>query len=269
MSDIPSSTQKITTEETQFRSPVSESLLQRIGGAINGILDKNFKVSDHTSSGSFVVPTGVLWVNAIVVGGGGGGGAGGIQSPTGGGGGGGGGGVNPVYGGFATIPGETLTLTVGAAGIGVANSPGTVGSSSKVLRSSTVLLNCRGGAAGQNGAMTVAGAGGSADYNSDGLLVGGGIGGDGPTGNGTAGGAGLYGVGGLGGTGGSGVAGAGGGGGAGLGSGGLGGGAPGGGSAPGSVAPGNGGGGGGGAGGTSGNGIGGDGGVGRIIIVYF
>lgn len=40
MSDLPDASAKIQTEGAQFRAPVSESLIQAVGGAINFILDK-------------------------------------------------------------------------------------------------------------------------------------------------------------------------------------------------------------------------------------
>lgn len=39
MSDIPSLARRIQTQETDFRSPVSESTMQKVGGSINFILD--------------------------------------------------------------------------------------------------------------------------------------------------------------------------------------------------------------------------------------
>lgn len=39
MADLPSIASRIQTEETEFRAPVSESLMERVGGSINFILD--------------------------------------------------------------------------------------------------------------------------------------------------------------------------------------------------------------------------------------
>lgn len=47
MSDIPSANQKIQIEATQYRGPVSESLLQTVGGSVNYALDQ---VASNASS---------------------------------------------------------------------------------------------------------------------------------------------------------------------------------------------------------------------------
>lgn len=71
-----------------------------------------------TSSGTWIVPAGVnlIWVDAV--GGGGGGGGGHASFTTGGGGGGGPSGVYCIQQELPVVPGETLTITVGAAGAG-------------------------------------------------------------------------------------------------------------------------------------------------------
>ena len=54
MSDLPSTNAKIQTEETTYRSPVSETLLQRVGSSINYALDG---VASNASSISSVSGT--------------------------------------------------------------------------------------------------------------------------------------------------------------------------------------------------------------------
>lgn len=134
----------------------------------------------YTSSGSLVVPTGVTRISVLGCGGGGGGGgAGGGSSGTGGSGGGGGSGAPVDLVSFTVVPGDTLTVTIGAGGAG-----GTAGIAG------TKGLN------GSNGAATTITGTGVDIY-----LSGGGFGGGGTSNNGvpsdTAQGSGLVGARGL------------------------------------------------------------------------
>ncbi len=123
-------------------------------------------ITNVTATGTFVVPTGVTYVNVLCLGGGGGGSGG----QTGGGfdGGGGGGAVTPVFATLAVTPGETLTVNVGAGGLaGGINADGGAGGTSSVLRSTARLVFCSGGAAG-----TLAAGGAAAAFGAFGNQVG-------------------------------------------------------------------------------------------------
>ena len=101
------------------------------------------------SSGSFswTVPAGVTFISAVAVGGGGGGG--GANSGNIGPQGGSGGGLS-YQNDIAVTPGETLTIVVGAAGNGGnIGASGGNGGDSEIRRSSTVLLEARGGVGGR------------------------------------------------------------------------------------------------------------------------
>lgn len=243
--------------------------------------DARIKSQDFTSNATWVVPTGVTRIFALVVGGGGGGGGGaGFNGSSGiSGGAGGGGGVLPVFSSIAVTPGETLTMNVGSggaggpgAGLNTAGSGGSNGVESSIYRSGTLLLQCAGGIGGA-GSPSGGGAGGGGDgsYFPSGMRVGGGSGGS-PQVSGAVGTASFYGSGGGAGWGGASAGGGGGGGGAGFGNGGAGGsGQVGTSGLPGS-AGGTGAGGGGGSGGSSVGAVGGTGGAGggglvRIIWI--
>lgn len=212
-------------------------------------------VATFTSSGTWVCPAGVTYVNLQVQGAGGGGAGGGLVDHFGGGG--GGAGALTTATSVAVVPGTSYTVTIGAAGAGAtatlgAGNNGSSGGTSSIVISST--YSAVGGSGGD----------GSGSGNVNGGIIGGGAGGAG-TFNGTTGtGAGSF-AGGLGGTA-SGADGGGGGGGASnFGHGGNGG--------NGAVAGNNGvlgagGGGGGGGGGGLGT-IGGDGGSGYITITMY
>jgi len=163
---------------------------------------------------SFTVPDGVKRISAVTIGGGGGG-AGGESGRNDGVTGGAGGGL--AYGTFAVTPGETLTITVGAAGTGGgAENNGGTGGNSSISRGATVLLQ---GGGGQGGAArsTSTRTGGTSTGTA---RIGGGSGGNSggnsaDTGSGGGGAGGYSGNGGAGGTTGAGSNGAGGGGGGG------------------------------------------------------
>ncbi len=59
MSNLASSIVKIQSEETTFRGPVSESLLQKIGGSINGLADLA-AITRSSSTGTFSNTGGAL-----------------------------------------------------------------------------------------------------------------------------------------------------------------------------------------------------------------
>lgn len=113
-----------------------------------------------TSSTTFVVPpdVGLLWFDACAGGGGGGGGYDGE-----GGGGGGGGTAAPAFCQvpFPVVPGETLTLTVGAGGAGGAKgSNGTEGGYTSLTGLLRYFVAHR-GVSGGNGTVAAGGAGGN------------------------------------------------------------------------------------------------------------
>jgi hypothetical protein len=104
---------KIKVEETSFDGSVSESLMQRIGGNINRLIDEKKRTIIHamTTSGtrSWVCPQEVYEINVTCVGGGGGGVTSGTLRVGGGGGG--------IISGIAkVVPGTTYSFTVGAGG---------------------------------------------------------------------------------------------------------------------------------------------------------
>jgi hypothetical protein len=114
-----------------------------------------------TSSGTFTIPTGITAVKVTVVGGGGAGGGG---SAGGGGGGGGGSAIKYLT---SLTPGNTLTVTVGAAGGTSSVASGT---------QSITTVSATGGSAGTVGSVNTAAAGGAGGVGSNGDLN---IGGDG------------------------------------------------------------------------------------------
>jgi hypothetical protein len=166
-----------------------------------------------TSSSSFVVPANVKQISAVVVGGGGGGGGNDDSDETGGGGGGG----ALAYNTFAVTPGETLTITVGAAGTGGnASGAGGAGGQSNIQRAGVNLVAANGGSGGAHRGN--GGAGGTVSVGTGGSGGTGGAGSDRSSNNG-GGGGGAGGYSGNGGAGGggtsSGASGSGGGGGGG------------------------------------------------------
>ena len=166
-----------------------------------------------TSNGTFTVPTGVTQVSAVVVGGGGGG-AGSDGDRNEGNVGGGGGGL--AYGTFTVTPGESLTVTVGAAGAaGPSGDDGGAGGTTTIARGATTLLSGGGGQGGQERETAARAGGTSGGTERDGGGTGGSSGSatDDNSGSGGGGAAGYSGNGGAGGSnGGSGSAGSGGGG---------------------------------------------------------
>jgi len=155
-----------------------------------------------TTSGNFIVPFGVTQVSAVTVGGGGASGSS-LNGPDNAGGGGGGGGL--AYGTFSVIPGETLTVSVGAGGSKslFVGGDGSSGGTTIISRGATILLSGGGGGGGKYSSLGGGVGGSSGGTERDG----GGSGGDGgsPTDNaGGGGGGGAAGYGGDGGDGGTG-----------------------------------------------------------------
>lgn len=118
MSDIADDQNPIQSEPAQFRAPVSEFLIQGIGGAINFLLSLGFRFSSFAASGNFTVPAGITQV--ILFGwGAGGGGSGGNGSGSNGG--------NGAGWGFRVVtvtPAAVIAVTIGAggtAGVGTGN----------------------------------------------------------------------------------------------------------------------------------------------------
>lgn len=164
-------------------------------GNINSVsVFAQIKSQEFLIPGSFLVPntTNIM----VLICGGGGGGGGGASANTGGGG--GGGGVSPIVGTIPVTPGQILAVSVPlAAGGGTAGVAGTNGGIAKLTvgSSSTVLIQCYGGAGGSPASGASAGNGGDGGYFSAALRVGGG--GGGAAGGGNVGGDGFYAVGGA------------------------------------------------------------------------
>ncbi len=119
------------------------------------------QITTYTTAGTFVVPTNVTQILIATLGGGGGGG-GGSGSGAGASQAGGGGGGEGVTGGsrwIAVTPGETLTITPGAAGaagtgatgLNVAGGAGGAGGNSTISRGATVIATGLGGRGGGGG----------------------------------------------------------------------------------------------------------------------
>lgn len=123
--------------------------------------------SVFTANGTFVVPANVtkIWVSAVAGGGGGAGGGGTVGSSGnvgGGGGGGGGAGQSTIKQPISVTPGDSLSITIGAAGVGGAGGAntgasganGTTGGNTVLTdsTSATTLLTLAGGGGGGGGA---------------------------------------------------------------------------------------------------------------------
>lgn len=127
--------------------------------SLPGILGQVF-----TSSGTFTIPAGVTALKVTVIGGGGGSGgyASGSQNTCSGGGGAGGTGISFLTG---LTPGNTIAVTVGAAGTAAAsgnNTGGTGGSSSIASGTQTITtITCTGGSGGSGTGGSTSNGGGS------------------------------------------------------------------------------------------------------------
>lgn len=145
------------------------------GGTIT--TDGDFKIHTFTSSGSFVITSGVGLVDSLVIAGGGGGGNGDVGNSTGGGGGGGGAGGVLYTSPGASYSAGTYTVTIGAGG--AANTNG----SNSVFDTLTAIGGGYGGHQSVNsGNGNTGGSGGGGEQNS------GGAGGAGTAGQGNTGG---------------------------------------------------------------------------------
>lgn len=114
MSDIADNSSPVQIEGARFRSPVSEALIQQIGGNINFLLNHVYRVTEFTASGSWTCPTNITRI--IVVGWGGGGGGGGFNTTNQGGGGGGGSSYGSKF--VTVVPTTIYAITIGAGGSG-------------------------------------------------------------------------------------------------------------------------------------------------------
>lgn len=123
MADLPGIEDKMLVEETDFESPSSEQLLQKIGSNINFNIDNKTSVQTFSTVGttSFTVPSGI---NFITLQGIGGAGSGAGNDPGGNGSTGGNGGefYNVI---ISVTPGDIHSLTIG--GGGAASVPGALG----------------------------------------------------------------------------------------------------------------------------------------------
>ncbi|MBS1902108.1 MAG: hypothetical protein JSS75_00190 [Bacteroidetes bacterium] len=174
----------------------------------------------YTSSTTWVVPTGIYAINVEGIGGAGGGGGGGADATnaantrSGGGGGGGGAGEYIAARTVSVVPGETLTISIGAAGTagaaGVGNTNtaatngGNGGTTTVVGSTSGTLLSANGGTGGTAGTNAVGASGTGGALGAGGVVAGSSPAGGTAGNSGTAGGNGANGVAGTAGNGGSG-----------------------------------------------------------------
>lgn len=148
MSDIPSALNKIQIEGVQTRFPVSEDLLQTMGGSVNYLIDAFtnglIKKTDFTASGSFTVPADVTILYIEGCGGGGGGGLSPMGNYS--------GGNGAVFkNGIITVtPSSVITVTIGAGGTGVVSADGGNGGNSS-FGSLVVFPGAKGGKLGFHG----------------------------------------------------------------------------------------------------------------------
>jgi hypothetical protein len=122
MADLPSIFPgKIQVEETIFKAAVSESVMSRMGQAMNYLYDSfgaiNFQHQEILASTSFTVPSGVtqLFIHGCGGGGGGGGEGGGTTKGSGGG--------SGRWDSFSlsVTPGQIISVVIGSGGSGGSN----------------------------------------------------------------------------------------------------------------------------------------------------
>lgn len=107
------------------RRPTGRDFVGAIAAPKAGRIGRRVVTKQFTASTTFIVPAGVYWIEAVVVGGGGGGNGGGSGN------GGGGGAVHEA--GIAVTPGQSIVVTIGAGGAGgpsAGNGNGSKGSAS-------------------------------------------------------------------------------------------------------------------------------------------
>lgn len=114
MADIPSVIQKLNDVEINSDEVVSEQLFTKIGGSINGLIDRTATLGwtyvDFTTSGSWVCPAGIKQVTIEACGGGSSGATDNGLSGQ------GGFAATPVLATIQVIPGATYSVTIGAGG---------------------------------------------------------------------------------------------------------------------------------------------------------
>jgi len=158
MVDVPYNTDKIQIEGCQYRSPVSEAILQQIAGGINFLLDRQINVVEFTSSGTWTPPyPGIKYLLHAGFGGGGGGSAGAYPFDYGGSfwkgpGGAGGNGAPLNFGLLSGISyGDILNIVIGTGGAGgvySAKQGGADGADSLITRLGSTLFRFPGGGGG-------------------------------------------------------------------------------------------------------------------------
>ncbi|WP_439487782.1 PKD-like domain-containing protein [Algoriphagus sp.] len=117
-----------------------------LGGGLTETSAQTVQTFNTPGSQIFVVPVGVTSLSTEVWGGGGGGG--GTFTGNAAKGGGGGGGGYRINNNIAVVPGETLTITVGAGGSVGNNQNGQNGGISRIQRGATTLITVNGGTGG-------------------------------------------------------------------------------------------------------------------------
>lgn len=124
MSNIPSINEPVQIEGARFRSPVSESIIQQLGGNINYLLSRQLQIVEFNTVGTtaWTVPDGVSFLMLFGCGGGGGG-AGAKGYDLGGftpylTGGAGGSAALPVWIGKSVSPLAIIPVTIGGGGVG-------------------------------------------------------------------------------------------------------------------------------------------------------
>lgn len=159
MANIPGDVSKINDSEITDESAVSEAVLHRIGGIINGLNlnTRTPKIASFTTSQDFLVPSSALDL-IFVFGIGGGGGGGGSLLAANNSGGGGGSGIFKIEPTLVT-PGTSYRVTIGTGGNGGSGANGQAGTASKF--GELVIFDGGGGGGRATGWFAAGGAGGS------------------------------------------------------------------------------------------------------------